>query len=146
MADPPAVHSGSYVQRAARWPRWLRLLVPLAMVAALAGAVVVTGAPVVPAERVTIRVESCDLSGPKATQRCRGSWRLADGATVTGGVGGGALRPGQEVSGWADGTSATTSLTSWLIAPVALGLVLLAGFGGFAVGWLRLNRRARRAG
>ncbi|MBY8874452.1 hypothetical protein K7640_21730 [Micromonospora sp. PLK6-60] len=146
MADPPAVHSGSYVARAAGWPRWLRLLVPLALFVALVGAVVVTGARVVSAERVTVRVESCDLSGPKATQRCRGSWRLADGSVVSGGVGGDVLRPGQQVSGWAHGTSATTSLTSWLIAPVAFGLVLLAGFGGVALVWLRLRRRSRRAG
>ncbi|SCE80828.1 hypothetical protein GA0074695_1281 [Micromonospora viridifaciens] len=125
-------------------PGWQRRLLPLLLIAAALVLPVVFARQAIGAERVTVRVESCDLSGPKATQACRGTWRLGDGRAVSGPVDGTLLRPGTELQGWGNGERATTSLFTWLVAPIVIGGALLVGLGAFVVVWLRLTWRARR--
>ncbi|MFG1841960.1 hypothetical protein [Micromonospora sp. NPDC049175] len=136
----------SYVTRMAGRPRWQRVLVPILMVLGLLVLPVGLGRNMIGAERVSIRVESCDFGGPKATQRCRGTWKMADGRVVTGPVGGGSPRAGERVDGWANGTRATVSLMAWLIAPLLVGSALLATMVALAVVFLRAGiQRLRRA-
>ncbi|MFC7711886.1 hypothetical protein [Micromonospora lupini] len=106
------------------------------------------GRNVIGAERVSIRVDSCDFGGPKATQRCRGTWHMSDGRVVTGPVGGGSPRAGERVDGWANGKRATVSLMAWLIAPLMVGSALFATMVALAVVFLKAGvqrvRRGRR--
>ncbi|MEU2610412.1 hypothetical protein ABZ570_02290 [Micromonospora sp. NPDC007271] len=127
-------------------PGWQRRLLPLLLIAAALVLPVVFARQAIGAERVTVLVESCDLSGPKATQACRGSWRLDDGRTVSGPIDAALLHPGTEIQGWGNGERATESLFTWLVAPIVIGAALLVGLGAFVVVWLRLTWRARRAG
>ncbi|MFD2767344.1 hypothetical protein [Micromonospora eburnea] len=127
-------------------PGWQRMLVPFLLIAAALVLPVVFARQAIAAERVTVRVESCDLSGPKATQACRGSWRLGDGRVVSGPVDGTQLRAGTEIQGWGNGERATSQLSVWLVAPVLIGGALLVGLGAFGVVWVRLVLRSRRAG
>lgn len=78
------------------------------------------------AERVTIRVERCDASGPKATLRCYGSWTLADGSRHEG-VTDGAGDPGTEFRGWATSSAATRDLVNWLLEPLIIAASVLGG-------------------
>ncbi|GAA2373443.1 hypothetical protein [Dactylosporangium salmoneum] len=145
-SHPPAYVPGGYSARMAARPRWQRRLMPLLLIAAALVLPVMFARQAIAAERVAVRVEFCDLSGPKATQACRGTWRLSDGRTVSGPIDSTLLRPGTEVQGWGNGERATTSLFTWLVAPILIGTALLAGLGAFVVVWLRLTWRARRAG
>ncbi|MEU4471581.1 hypothetical protein [Micromonospora sp. NPDC023888] len=144
-ASPPP---GDYVSRMARRPRWQRVLVLVLMVLVVLALPVGIGRNVIGAERVSIQVESCDLGGPKATERCRGTWSMSDGRVVTGPVGGGSPRAGERVDGWANGTRATVSLMAWLIAPLMVGSALVAAMVALAVVFLRAGvqrvRRGRR--
>ncbi|MFI5487451.1 hypothetical protein [Micromonospora echinaurantiaca] len=134
-----------YVSRMARRPRWQRLLVPVVLVAVALALPIGLGRNAIGAERVTIRVESCELDGPKATERCRGSWQLSDGTLVQGPVGGGSVREGEQVAGWGNDTRATVNLMSWLVAPLLVGSALLAVLVALAVVFLRAAaKRARR--
>lgn len=143
VSPPPE----DYLTRMARRPRWQRVLVPILMVLALLVMPVGLGRNVIGAERVSIQVESCDLGGPKATQRCRGTWNMSDGRVVTGPVGGGGSpRAGERVDGWANGKRATVSLMSWLIGPLMVGSALLAALVAFVVVLLRAGvQRMRRS-
>ncbi|MEU8260127.1 hypothetical protein AB0C02_05840 [Micromonospora sp. NPDC048999] len=145
-SHPPAPVPGGYTERMAGRPRWQRLLLPLLLLGAVLVMPVGLARQAIRAERVTIQVEHCDLSGPKATQACRGTWRLTDGHTVSGPIDSVHLRPGTEVPGWGNGDRATTDLFTWLVAPILIGAALLVGLGAFVVVWLRLTLRARRAG
>ncbi|MET0418066.1 hypothetical protein ACGFIE_28905 [Micromonospora sp. NPDC049275] len=135
----------NYVTRMARRPRWQRILVPILMLLVLLVLPIGLGRNLIGAERVSIQVESCDLGGAKATQRCRGTWSMSDGRVVTGPVGGGAPHAGDRVDGWANGDRATISLMAWLIAPLMVGGVLLAVTVALAVVFLRAGvQRVRR--
>jgi hypothetical protein len=129
-------------------PRWFRLLVAVLILVAALGWPIWSLARVAGAQRVTIRVERCDNSGPKATPRCYGSWTLADGSRHEGVTEGGvpSAQPGTEFRGWATDTAATRSLVGWLLVPVILGSVVLIGSGAAVVVVTRLWLRARRAG
>ncbi|MET8087036.1 hypothetical protein [Micromonospora sp. NPDC005237] len=135
-----------YVTRMARRPRWQRVLVPILMVLVLLVLPVGLGRNLIGAERVSIQVESCDLGGPKATERCRGTWSMSDGRVVTGPVGGGSPRAGEQVDGWANGERATVNLMSWLIAPLMVGSVLLAVMVALAVVFVRAAAKRARQG
>ncbi|MFY1617571.1 hypothetical protein [Micromonospora sp. WMMD736] len=134
-----------YVTRMARRPRWQRVLVPILMLLVLLVLPISLGRNLIGAERVSIQVESCDNGGPKGTQRCRGTWNMSDGRVVSGPVGGGSLHTGDRVDGWANGDRATASLMAWAIAPLLVGLALLAAMVALAVVFLRAAvQRVRR--
>ncbi|MEU8184410.1 hypothetical protein AB0B85_03810 [Micromonospora sp. NPDC049044] len=135
ISPPPE----DYVTRMARRPRWQRILIPILMLLAVLVMPVDIGRNLIGAERVSIQVESCDRGGPKGTQRCRGTWTTPDGRVVTGGVGGGSLRVGERVDGWANGKQATVSLMAWLIAPLMVGSALLAAMVALAVVFARIG-------
>lgn len=133
------------MSRMAGRPRWQRVLVPILMVLVLLVLPIGLGRNLIGAERVSIQVESCDLGGPKGTQRCRGTWNMSDGRVVTGPVGGGSPRAGERVDGWANGTRATVNVMSWLIAPLIVGSVLLVVTVALAVVFLRAGAERVRA-
>ena len=135
----------TYASRMARRPRWQRVLIPILLLLVVLVLPVGLGRNAIGAERVSIQVESCDRGGPKGVQRCRGTWSMSDGRVVTGPVGGGSLRVGQQVDGWANGTRATVNLMTWLIAPLMVGSALLVAMVALAVVFLRAGaKRARR--
>ncbi|MGA3563187.1 hypothetical protein ACK8GF_08865 [Micromonosporaceae bacterium DT59] len=141
MAQPPE----ELVARIAARPLWQRVLLPIALVAIVLVIPVSVGRNLIGAERVSISVDSCDRSGPKSTPECRGTWRLADGSTVTGGVGG-AVRQGEQVDGWGNRNSATDNLMSWLVPPL-MGAAVLVPFlilMGFLCRRVLLARARRR--
>ncbi|MFG1880465.1 hypothetical protein [Micromonospora sp. NPDC049102] len=136
----------NYAARMARRPRWQRVAIPIVLLLALLVLPVGLGRNLIGAERVSIQVESCDNGGPKGTQRCRGTWNMSDGRVVSGPVGGGSLRAGERVDGWANGDRATVSLMAWLIAPLLVGSALLAAMVALAVVYLRAAaKRVRRS-
>ncbi len=146
MTSPPSTPvPGGYTERMAGRPRWQRLLLPLLLVGVALVLPVGFAKQAIKAERVTIRVEACDLRGPKGARACRGTWQLADGRAVSGSIDGGLQEPGTEIRGWGNDERATATLFTWLIAPIMIGSALLAGLGAFVVVWLRLTWRARRA-
>ena len=108
-------------EAAARLQRWQNVLLLIAIFVALQAIPVYVGHNLIEAEPVTITVEFCDRSGPKATQSCRGSWTLADGTTVTGGVGGSSLRQGTQIDGWGNRHRATSDPSTWQFGAVMSG-------------------------
>ncbi|MEU3453147.1 hypothetical protein ABZ671_06040 [Micromonospora sp. NPDC006766] len=145
-SHPPAPVPGGYTERMAGRPRWQRMLFPVLLIGAALVIPVGFARQAIRAEQVTIQVEACDLHGQKGTRACRGTWRLADGRAVSGPIDGGLQDVGTEIRGWGNDERATATIFTWLIAPIMIGSALLVGLGAFAVVWLRLAWRARRAG
>ncbi|WP_435206196.1 hypothetical protein [Micromonospora sp. bgisy143] len=145
MPAGPSTPPDNYAARMARRPRWQRILLPILLLLALLVLPVGLGRNLIGAERASIQVESCDNGGAKGTQRCRGTWTMSDGRVVSGPVGGGSLHTGDRVDGWANDDQATVSLMAWAIAPLLVGLALLAAMVALAVVFLRAAvQRVRR--
>jgi hypothetical protein len=98
------------------------------------------------AERVTVRITSCDNEAPRGNLVCRGAWQLADGSARTGPIEGGATgEVGEEFAGWATATHATKRLLAWLLIPVLVTTPVALGLGAAFFVIIRGTLRARRA-